>query len=271
MGRRESPVRLDRNSGIPLHVQIRELIRLGIAQGAWRVGETLPPEEELCRTLGVSRGTIRQALNRLVQEGLLVRQRRAGTRVVRGVTDAGLLFISPYRAIQAAGMDPKVQVLALERRRAPDRVLAAWAAGERARPRPARTGRQAIYFDRVFWANGEPVARGSSWAPLPRFERLLTMDLTDRAFLDVLAREFGVVITRIDERMELTAMSAENARLLRGRRGAPCLAVTLCQWSRAEPVEYAEFWLDPAKSRFLLTGVLGIDARLARGPAAGVG
>jgi DNA-binding GntR family transcriptional regulator len=262
-------VRLDRNSGVPLHVQIRELIRLGVAQGAWRVGETLPPEEELCRSLGVSRGTIRQALNRLVQEGLLVRQRRAGTRIVRGVTDAGLLFISPYRAIQAAGMDPKVQVLALEKRRAPDRVLAAWGPGGRRRPRAGRiAGRQAVHFDRVFWANGEPVARGSSWAPLPRFERLLTMDLTSRAFLDVLARDFGVVITRIDERMELTAMSAENARLLRGRRGAPCLAVTLCQWSRTEPVEYAEFWLDPAKSRFLLTGVLGIDARLARGAAA---
>ncbi len=248
---------LDRESGIPLHVQIRELIRLGIAQGTWRVGEIMPPEEELCAAFGVSRGTVRQALSRLAQEGLLVRHRRSGTEVVRSPANSGLLFISPYRAIQAAGKQPRVQVLRLAKRPTPHRVLAAWRkGGQRA------ASRQAIHFDRLFCANGEPIARGSSWSPAPRFDRLLSVDLTARAFLDVLAREFGVVITRIDERMELTAMSAENARLLHGRRGAPCLAVTLCQWSRNEPVEYAEFWLDPAKSRYLVTGLLGIEAEM---------
>ncbi|MDR7484562.1 MAG: GntR family transcriptional regulator [Armatimonadota bacterium] len=253
-------MRLDRDSGIPLYVQIRELIRQGVAQGAWRVGETLPAEDELSAAFGVSRGTVRQALGHLAREGLLVRHRRSGTRIVRAPADPGLLFISPYRAIRAAGKHPRVQVLALRRQRAPRRVVAAWEAGGR-----GPVSRLAVHFDRVFSADGEPIARGSSWAPAPRFDRLLTMDLTTRAFLDVLAGEFGVVITRIDERMELTAMSAENARLLRTRRGAPCLAVTLCQWSRAEPVEYAEFWLDPAKSRYLLTGLMGVDADVARG------
>jgi len=249
---------LDRESGVPLHVQVRELIRLGVAQGRWRVGETLPTEDELCATFGVSRGTVRQALSHLVQDGLLVRRRRSGTRVVRGAVHSGLLFVSPYRAIRAAGMHPRVVVLGLERRRAPARVVGAWSAGSQPGP-----DRRAVYFDRVFLADGKPVARGTSWVPAARFGSLVTMDLTDRAFLDILAREFGVVITRIDERMELTVMSAENSRLLRVKRGAPCLAVTLCQWSRTEPVEYAEFWLDPAKSQYLLTGLIGMESPAA--------
>ncbi len=256
-------MRLDRNSGIPLHVQIRELVRLGIAQGTWRLGETLPAEDELARTLGVSRGTVRQALSRLVEEGLLVRHRRSGTQVVRVPAEAGLLLISPFRAIQAAGFRPRVQVLALEKRRPPRRVREAWGRGG------SRAHRWAVFFDRVFWADREAVARGSSWVPAPRFEALLSMDLSTRAFLDVLARDFGVVITRIDERMELTGMSAENARVLGTSRGSPCLAVTLCQWSRGEPVEYAEFWLDPGKSRYLFTGLM--DVHTAGGAVAHTG
>jgi GntR family transcriptional regulator len=250
-------VPLNRNSGVPLYVQIRELLRLGLAQGTWDVGEAIPSEEELCARFRVSRGTVRQALQELVREGLLVRSRRLGTRVVQRPSQSGLLLVSPFRAIQTAGLHPRVQVLALEKRPTPRRVRAAWSSGTRTRP-----ARSAVYFDRVFWADGEPVARGSSWVPAPRFERLLDLDLTRRAFLDVLAREFGVVITRIDERMELTAMTAENARLLLSRKGAPCLAVTLCQWSRGEPVEYAEFWLDPAKSHYLLTGLWTVSATL---------
>lgn len=245
-------MRLDRDSGVPLHVQIRELIRLGITQGTWRVGETLPTEEELARAFRVSRGTVRQALSRLALDGLVTRHRRLGTVVARVPEEGGLVFVSPFRAIQAAGMVPRVQVLALEKRRTPKRVLEAW------RQTSSSAYRWSVFFDRVFWAGQEPVARGSSWVPAHRFQRLTSMDLSRRAFLDVLAREFGVVITRIEERMELTTMSGENAELLGAPRGSPCLAVALAQWSRDEPVEYAEFWMHPVKSRYLLTGAMGV-------------
>jgi GntR family transcriptional regulator len=248
-------VRLDRDSGVPLHVQIRERIRLGVAQGTWVVGDTLPSEDELCSRLGVSRGTVRQALGRLTQEGLLVRHRHKGTVVARGVESQGLIFVSPYRAIQAAGMQPSVSVLVQAEQPIPRRVAAAW------RRRGAAVRRQlspVIYFDRVFSANGEPIARASSWVPASRFERLLKMDLTGRAFLDILAHEFGVVITRVEERMELTTMAPADASLLGSRPGTPCLAMSVVQWSGDEPVEYAEFWLDPDKSRFLITGLLAV-------------
>ncbi|MDR7419981.1 MAG: GntR family transcriptional regulator [Armatimonadota bacterium] len=242
---------LDRRSGVPLYLQIEERVRLGIAQGVWPVGSLLPPEEELCRVLGVSRGPIRQALGRLVQEGLLVRNRRKGTEVVKAIPAHGLILISPYRAIRVAGLQPVVRVLSQVRRRLPARVAAAWGS--------SRQG-PAVFFDRVFSAGDEPVARASSWLPAARYARLLTMDLTGRAFLDVLAQEFGVVITRIEERMELTVMSPESARLLAVPASGPCLAVSVCQWSGDEPIEYAEFWLDPAKSRFLITGLLAVEA-----------
>jgi hypothetical protein len=36
--------------------------------------------------------------------------------------------------------------------------------------------------------------------------------------------------------------------------------VTLCQWSRKEPVEFAEFWMDPKKSRYLFTSLMDVQA-----------
>ncbi|MEW6047493.1 MAG: GntR family transcriptional regulator [Bacillota bacterium] len=261
--REGGPLRLDRQSGVPLYLQIEERIRLGIAQGVWRVGDLLPPEEELCRKLGVSRGPVRQALGRLVQDGIIVRDRRRGTRVVRGIRSHGLILVSPYRAIEVAGLTPTITILAREIRPVPRAVAARWKQGGRSIRQP----RQAVFFERVFNANGEPVAHACSWLPADRFIGLATADLTGAPLLDILAQEYEVVITRLEETMELTTMSARNAELLGVHPGSPCLAVTLCQWAGDQPVEYAEFWLTPAKSRFLITGLLALENNFRSDPA----
>lgn len=221
-------MQLDRRSGVPLYLQIEERIRLGIAQGVWQAGSVLPPEEELCRILQVSRGPVRQALGRLAQEGLVVRDRRRGTRVLKTIPVHGLILVSPYRAIQVAGMKPVVRVLAQALRRLPDEVRRRW------RRRGVRAPRgRGVFVERVFEANGDPVVHARSWFPADRLGRLISADLAARPLLDILAQDFGLVITRMEETMELTTMPLPVARLLRVRKGSPCLAVTICQWAGA--------------------------------------
>ncbi|MBL4678582.1 MAG: GntR family transcriptional regulator [Mucilaginibacter sp.] len=72
---------IDHKSPVPLHVQVEELLRKLIIQDEYQNGRVLPNEVELAKLLAISRTTLRQAINKLVYEGLLVRRKRAGTKV----------------------------------------------------------------------------------------------------------------------------------------------------------------------------------------------
>lgn len=67
----------------PLYQQVVESLRESIASGRFAVGERLPTEDALCRTFGVSRHTVREALRALRSEGLIASRQGAGSTVVR--------------------------------------------------------------------------------------------------------------------------------------------------------------------------------------------
>jgi len=72
---------IDHKSPIPLHVQAEELLRKMIQEPDYKSGKLLPNEVDLSKQLAISRTTLRQAINKLVFEGLLVRKKKTGTRV----------------------------------------------------------------------------------------------------------------------------------------------------------------------------------------------
>ena len=72
-------LQIDHNSSLPLHVQVETLLREMITMPDYKNGKMLPFEMELAKILGVSRNTIRQAINKLVFEGLLIRKKGVGT------------------------------------------------------------------------------------------------------------------------------------------------------------------------------------------------
>ena len=67
-------MKLDHSSNIPLHKQAEDLLRTMIQQEEYKSGKLLPNEVELSKSLNISRNTLRQAINKLVFEGLLVRK-----------------------------------------------------------------------------------------------------------------------------------------------------------------------------------------------------
>lgn len=72
---------LDRKSGVPYYIQLKEQIRRRITQGIWPAGTKLPPERELAVSLAVSRNTVSQAYKELESEGILCSARGKGTFV----------------------------------------------------------------------------------------------------------------------------------------------------------------------------------------------
>ncbi|HRQ22066.1 MAG TPA: GntR family transcriptional regulator [Anaerolineales bacterium] len=73
--------KVDRNSPLPLHYQLKQHLLEKIESGEWKSNDLIPSEQELQDTFGLSRITVRQALSDLVYEGLLIRERGRGTFV----------------------------------------------------------------------------------------------------------------------------------------------------------------------------------------------
>jgi GntR family transcriptional regulator len=68
---------------MPLYAQAEKVLEDLLVHGQYRIGDRIPPEVELVRSLGVSRATIRAAVGRLVSRGLLVRRQGSGTFLAR--------------------------------------------------------------------------------------------------------------------------------------------------------------------------------------------
>ena len=99
---------IDHKSPVPLHAQAEELFRKMIEMPEYRKGEFLPNEVDLAKMLGISRNTIRQALNKLVYEGLLLRKKGVGTTVAdRSVNSKGSNWMSFTQEMKAKGLAPK--------------------------------------------------------------------------------------------------------------------------------------------------------------------
>jgi GntR family transcriptional regulator len=134
---KESGIRLDRRNsrplkGDPLYVQVERHLEDLLLQARYKAGDRIPPETELVAALGVSRVTVRAALARLVERGLLERRRGSGTFLVRppggARLQAGLERLETYTVhaerlgleldsedleIEAVGADPN-EATALE-------------------------------------------------------------------------------------------------------------------------------------------------------------
>jgi GntR family transcriptional regulator len=99
---------IDHKSPIPLHAQVEELLREMIVQPDFKDGKLLPNEVDLAKRLGISRNTLRQALNKLVFEGHLVRKKGIGTKVAdQQVNSRFKNWLSFTQEMKAKGLTPK--------------------------------------------------------------------------------------------------------------------------------------------------------------------
>lgn len=113
-------LQLDPHSPKPLHRQAEELLRAMIQEEEYRKGKLLPNEMELSKALNISRNTLRQAINKLVFEGLLIRKKGYGTTVApQHVMSNACNWMSFSQEMHAQGMEVQNFELHISRKRAP--------------------------------------------------------------------------------------------------------------------------------------------------------
>ena len=99
-------MKLDHNSDKPLHIQAEEILRGFIESEEYKNGKLLPNEVDLSKQLHISRNTLRQAINKLVFEGLLVRKKGYGTKVVKkGIVGGVKNWLSFSKEMRMLGIE----------------------------------------------------------------------------------------------------------------------------------------------------------------------
>lgn len=99
---------IDHKSPVPLHIQAEELLRRLIEDTQYSNGKLLPNEVDLAKQLAISRTTLRQAISKLVYEGLLVRKKGIGTKVAeKTVSSKSQNWLSFSQEMEARGLPIK--------------------------------------------------------------------------------------------------------------------------------------------------------------------
>ena len=99
---------LNRKSALPLHAQAEKVLRELIESKEYKAGKFLPKEVELSKQLNISRNTLRQAITRLVNEGLLERKKGVGTKVAhKGISVGVKNWLSFSQEMKRLGVEVK--------------------------------------------------------------------------------------------------------------------------------------------------------------------
>lgn len=114
---------LDHDSKVPLNKQAEDILRSLIRHPDFSNGTLFPKEIDLAEYWGISRNTLRQAINNLVKEGLIERKKRSGTRVTRQKISTNLNnWMSFTHEMESMGLSFKNLLLQVEKRAANDEV-----------------------------------------------------------------------------------------------------------------------------------------------------
>ena len=222
---------LDRGGG-PAYAQIEDRLTEAISSGDLQAGDRLPAERDLAEQLGVSRMTLRQALQTLERRGLVRRTvgRHGGTFIAEPKIE---------RDVAVAGL---TELLRRQGHRAGATVLSAQegpSSGRTATALGLEPGEHVFEVVRLRLADGEPLALEVSLFPAGRFAGLLDLQL-DGSLYGLLESTYGVSVRRAVERLEPVIAGAREARLLSVDVGSPLLLVERTAFDAlGGPVEYA--------------------------------
>ncbi|KHK97818.1 GntR family transcriptional regulator [Microbacterium mangrovi] len=205
---------LDRTGPVPIYFQISSRLEAAIHDGAIPAGARLENEISIGQRLGVSRPTVRRAIQELVDKGLLVRRRGIGTQVVQGQVTRQVELTSLYEDLTSAHHSPGTVVLTHEIVPATDQVAEALGVA---------AGTAVVYLRRQRTTDGVPVAVLENYLPA-EFSEISTDQLRERGLYQIL-RARGVAIQIAKQRIGARRAAGDESDLLDIDKGGPVLTM----------------------------------------------
>jgi GntR family transcriptional regulator len=223
----------------PAYRRIAEDLRRAIGNGTLVPDQRLPSESELAEQYGVTRMTVRQAVDPLVRSGLLMRRQGAGTFVARPAPPTRRLdrLESFTEEVRSTGRRLTTRLLECDVVPAPSELVGFL--GIEPRAAVVRVARLRI-IDHV------PTIVMTSWLPHARVRGLEETALRDGSLYAALREDFGVIPRRAEQRVSAVPANRVVADLLGVEAGAPTLRLERVTYAdRGEAFEFARSWTRP--------------------------
>lgn len=220
-----------RLSGIPLYLQVREVLRQELNQ--MEPGQAIPTERELESRFKVSRMTVRQAVDDLVVEGLLIRQQGRGTFVQRPKLTHELYNITSWtEQLEALGYSPETSDCEMEQIEAPERVAFALNLAK---------GDDVSRIRRLRLASNDPITLMVNYLPSDLVPGLSEKLRLHESLYEMLEKEWGLVPSNAVDTVESRSSTHEEAHRLKIEPWAPVICVTRISYLEDErPLELAQ-------------------------------
>ena len=236
-------LKVDRRSPVPLYYQVAKQLEQAIASGEVSPGFKLDNEISMADRLGLSRPTMRRAIQELVDKGLLVRKRGVGTQVVHGRVRRELELTSLYDDLRATGQHPTTHVLV--------NVLEP-ATSEVAAELGVAVGEEVLHLERLRLADDEPLAVLRNWLPAT------VISPTDQELegggLYELVRDSGTQVQIARQRIGARGATTKEARLLGRRKHDAVLTMQRTAYADSGRVlEYGDHCYRPEAYSFEVT------------------
>jgi GntR family transcriptional regulator len=227
--------RINRHSKMPLYHQLYEILRGGILGGQWQPGDMLPPESELIEQYEVSRTTVRQVLDMLVNEGLIYRQRGRGTFVAHPTMEQNLVRIVSFTDdMHQRGCEPVTVVLRSELIPAPKDIA------EQLKIEP---GAELARIDRLRLADGEPMSVEESHLVHSYCPGVLEGDYTKNPLREALDRQYNIRWLRATQVIHAVQATPRQAELLSVPKKAALLFLERISFSQTNvPIEFLRIY-----------------------------
>lgn len=215
---------------VPLHTQIREIIRRRVLDGTYAPHSQMPSESQMMGAFDVSRITIRQALGDLQKEGLIFKVAGKGSFVAKPKAFQNLSTLQGFgEAMTPSGYETYSQVLSQRQVRASEAVAR----------RLNLKVRQPVYeIQRLRYLNREPISVDVSYFPLALGQRLAKEDLATRDIFVILENDLGQRLTHADVQIEAISADESLARQLRIAEASPLLRIERLTHAGDLPIDF---------------------------------
>ncbi|MHB8620462.1 MAG: GntR family transcriptional regulator [Chloroflexota bacterium] len=220
----------------PRYLRIYRSLKRRIAMGELAAGSRLPPQRELSREFDVTPMTLRQALQLLEQEGLLLSRHGSGTYVTAQLFSYDMGHLRSFAQEMAGqGVDLVTRVLSARFQRVSPLVADRLCLGE---------GEQVYTLERLRVIAGRPVVYQRSYLPDRVGQRLAGMDLADRSLYDVLREDLHLRVVRARETIHPIVLASREADLLEEPKGTPAVISTRLSFTVGDrPILYDQAYM----------------------------
>ena len=237
---------MQKTNGIPLYIQIKEWLKAEIASGRISEGSRIPGEYDLSKNLNVSRGTVREAIRELIEEGALYTIHGRGTfvRECEPLSWSASTIVSVADSFDEANIQHSTLLLEIQKE-LPEPAIAA-----QLRIEPHA---EVIRLERLRFIKDEPVHLSRSFLPASIAERLLDLDLTNKSLYRVMEQELGIRVARVDRKVMARLANPLEVKLLQIPPISAVLVLDGIAYNALDkPVECSTARFPTDRSRFVI-------------------